>query len=100
MSREVWLRPNQRIFGVGIFVLALALAGTIPLIAAPQHVAVTTVGYSIGAVILLLVFLAIRNIASNDTWTSLSVVAQLLTLIRMALFPCHLVPLAQQVPSS
>ncbi len=47
-----------------------------------------------------LYFLAIRIIASNDTSTSSSVVAQLLTLIRIALLPCHLVPLAQQVPSS
>jgi hypothetical protein len=63
MSREVWLRPNRRILSVGIFVLALSLAGTIALIATSQHVAITTVGYTIGVLILWLVFLAIRNIA-------------------------------------
>ena len=62
MSREVWLRPNRRIFGVGIFVLALALTGTIPFIATSQHVAVTTVAYTIGVLILSLVVLAVRNI--------------------------------------
>ncbi len=62
MSREVWLRPNRRIFGVGIFVLAWLLAGTVPLIATSQHVAVTIVGYTIGALILLLVFFAVRTI--------------------------------------
>lgn len=62
MSREVWLRPNRRIIGVGLFVLALALAGTIPLIATSQHVAVTAVGYGLGALTLLLVCLAVRTI--------------------------------------
>jgi len=62
MSREVWLRPNRRILGVGIFVLALALVGAVGLIATSNHVAVTAAGYTIGALIVLLVFFAIRTI--------------------------------------
>jgi len=62
MSREVWLRPNRRMFSAGIIILALSLAGTIPLIATSRHVAVTTVGWMIGALTLLLVFFAVRII--------------------------------------
>ncbi|HJN12684.1 MAG: hypothetical protein QGG09_08995 [Pirellulaceae bacterium] len=62
MSRKVWLRPNRRVFVAGIIILGLSLAGTIPLIATSQHVAVTTVGWMMGVLTLLLVFFAVRTI--------------------------------------
>ncbi len=61
MSREVWLRPNRRVFSVGIIILALSLAGSIFLIATSRHLAVTIVGWTMGALTLLLVLFAIRT---------------------------------------
>ena len=47
-----------------------------------------------------LYLLAMRKIASRLFSTSCSVVAQELTLMRIAVLPCHSVPPIQQVPSS
>ena len=63
MSREVWLRPNRRILALGIVILALPLVGAVSMILISRQIAVTTLGWTIGALTVLLLAFAIRAIS-------------------------------------
>jgi len=63
MSREVWLRPNRRVLGLGILVLVLVLAGAAGLVVASRHVVVTILGSAMAAAALVLLALATRALA-------------------------------------
>ena len=62
MSREVWLRPNRRILGVGLIFFTLMLGVAVGLIAWSAHLAMTLAGLVLGALSLAMCGLILRSL--------------------------------------